>query len=352
MLNNQVLWRMLHAKPSAKVRVATAVLIAAFGALVISSTYKAHPKFTSDFGNWHLAARAFLSGDDPYLTTGPRGFKYEWPTLFVYPATVIILAIPFTWLTEPLASSIFVAISTFVMVMAITKRGPYLLTMLATPVFQMSVALGQWSLLLTAGIFYPVLAFLAVVKPNAGLPIAAAVRDRRALICAGLIGVGLLAASLVMIPRWPMEWLSIVRNDDRYLAPITRVGGFLMPLALLRWRRREAWLLLGMAILPQSLTFYCLLPLFTIPRNLYESASLATVSTLGIYAGAALMPHGMTGVPFYEWSGNVAILSTYIPCLALLLIRENAASDDPRLIRLFRDKRDSFHRLADPGTQS
>ena len=141
------------------------------------------------------------------------------------------------------------------------------------------------------------------------------------------IGVLLVAASLALIPRWPLEWLEIIRSDKRYLPPITRFGGFLILLVLLRWKRRESWLLLVMALLPQSLTFYCVLPLFTIPKNFTESLSLAAVSTLGIYLGAALMPDGISGMRYYEWSGNVVMLSVYLPCLILILLRENSARD-------------------------
>ena len=195
----------------------------------------------------------------------------------------------------------------------------------------MSVELGQLSLLLTAALFIPILGFLVVVKPQAGLPVAAAIRDRRALAIAALIGVILVVMSLAILPRWPLEWFAIIKNDPRYLPPIFRIGGFLMLLALLRWKRPEAWLLLVTALLPQSVTYYYLLPLFTIPRNFAESLALAAVSTAGIYLGAVVMPHGLTGIPFYEFSGNVAMLSVYLPCLILLLIRENAPSAKARV---------------------
>jgi len=303
--------------------------LACLGALAIYDTYRNHPGFSSDFGAWYWGARAVLNGDDPYSTFGP-GLKYGWSTPFVYPLTVVFLGIPFAWMSEPASAALFVAISTFVMTMAITQRGFHLLPMVITPPFQMSVTLGQLSLLFTAAMFYPILCFLTAVKPHAGLPLVAATRSRRAIIAATVLGAMLFCVSMAVLPRWPVEWIRIIQKDPRYLVPVLRAGGILIPLALLRWRRREAWLLLVTSILPQSLTFYYLLPLFTIPRNFPEALSLATLATLGIYLGAHLMPAGLSGPPFYRWSGNVAVLSVYLPCLTLLLIRENR--EQPELV--------------------
>ena len=257
----------------------------------------------------------------------------------MYPATVAFLVMPFTFLPEADGATLFVALSTFVMVMAITRSGFHLLPLLASVPFHSSVKLAQWSLLLTAAVFYPALGFLAVVKPQAGLPVLATVRDRRALIIASAIALLLLVFSLALIPGWPGEWLEILRvarNNQRYVVPLMSAGGFLLPLALLRWRRREAWLLLGMSVLPQSFSFYFLLPLFTIPRNFAESVSLLVFSTAGMYVGASLTSGTMTPVELFHWSSNVAVLSTYLPCLVLLLIRENVSGPSPGFTRIGR----------------
>ena len=92
------------------------------GSWIIYSTYQTHPKFASDFGNWYWAAKAVLAGDDPYLTVGPTGMKYMWPTPFVYPLTVVFLAIPSVGFPEPVAAAGFVGISKFVKMFAVTRE--------------------------------------------------------------------------------------------------------------------------------------------------------------------------------------------------------------------------------------
>ena len=257
----------------------------------------------------------------------------------MYPATVVFVVMPFAWMREPDAACAFAALSSFVMVMAITRKSLHLLPMLASLPLNSSATLGQWSLLLTAAMYYPVLGFLAAVKPQAGVPVLAAGRDRKALVWAAGIAIALLIASLALIPRWPQEWVDILSNQEntaRYVSPVSSYGGFLLPLALLRWRRREAWLLLGMSLFPQSFSFYFLLPLFTIPRNFAESVFLLVISTAGMYIGATLTSNTMTPVEFFHWSSSVAVLSTYLPCLALRLIRENVSGPSPRLTRIGR----------------
>jgi hypothetical protein len=97
----------------------------------------------------------------------------------MYPATVIFLVLPFAWLPEPTAAASFGFVSSFVMAMGITKSGLHLLPLVLSVPFQSSAGLAQWSLLLTAALFYPVLGFLAVVKPQAGLPVLAAAREKK-----------------------------------------------------------------------------------------------------------------------------------------------------------------------------
>lgn len=324
-------WRSIHEPPALAVRVLVALLASLLAAGILLDAYAGNPKFTADFGQWHLAARTVLSGENPYLTNGP-GLEHYWPWPFTYPAPVIFLALPLAWLPEVYAAMAFSGLSTFVMVLAVTRKSLHLMPLLISVPFVMSARLGQLSLLLSAAVFYQWLSFLLVVKPQAAMPVVMATRDRRALALSAAMGAALLLASFVVLPDWPREWLDIVSRPDqnaKYLSPLTGVGGFLLPLVLLKWRRRESWLLLGMAVLPQSQTFYFLLPLFTIPRNFAESLGLVFVSTLGIYLGALLMPASMSLADFYRWSIDVAVLSTYFPCLALILFRRKESETSP-----------------------
>lgn len=338
-------WRSIHEPPALAVRVLVALLASLLAAWILLDAYAASPKFTADFGQWHLAARTVLSGENPYITNGP-GLKHYWPWPFTYPAPVVFLVLPFAWLPEAYAAMVFSALSTFVMVLAITRKSLHLLPLLISVPFVMSARLAQWSLLLTAAVFYHWLSFLLVVKPQAAVPVVMAARDRRALGLGAAMGAALLLASFVVMPDWPREWLAILSRPDqnaKYLSPLTGFGGFLLPFVLLKWRRRESWLLLGMAVLPQSQTFYFLLPLLTIPRNFAESLGLVLVSTLGIYLGALFMPTGMSLADFYRWSIDVALLSTFFPCVVLILLRRNE-SEASQTVTVTTPARDRFCR--------
>ena len=287
-----------------------------FAAWLLYSAYQENPGFTADFGQWHLAARTVLNSEDPYLTNGP-GLKYQWPWPFMYPATVIFPVIPLAWLPEVAAGMVFTGVCTFVMIMAITRTSLHLLPLVASIPFQMSAGLGQWSLLATAAVFYPALAFIFAIKPQAGIPVLLAARTSRAVLVAVGIGIMLFAASIILLPNWINDWLRILRdgaNNERYIPPVLSYGGLILPLVLLRWRLRESWLLLGMSILPQSLSYYFLLPLYTIPRSLGESVCLVGFST----AVFLLAPPGEN---FFQWSSDLAVVGVYLPCLFMILLR-------------------------------
>src|SRR4029450_9963355 len=98
--------------------------------------------------------------------------------------------------------------------------------------FAHTIVMGQWSLLLTAALFAPSLAFLGSAKPNIGVAIAAALASWRA-------AAAMLASApftLIFRPSWPMEWLAVVRTSSWHFSPLGIPGGFLVLLALLRWR--------------------------------------------------------------------------------------------------------------------
>lgn len=64
------------------------------------------------------------------------------------------------------------------------------------------------------------------------------------------MSAGLLLASFVIQPRWPLEWISQLHGYQHFV-PFLIVPGPLLALALLRWRDRDARLLLLCCILPQ-----------------------------------------------------------------------------------------------------
>jgi hypothetical protein len=145
--------------------------------------------------------------------------------------------------------------------------------------------------------------------------------------------LALLAASLAVSPNWPWHWLDALHEPtlqraDRpvvlttYLAPVLQPGGFLVLLALLKWRRPEARLLVALACVPQTPVAYEMVPLVLVAGARVELL-LLTVLSWGMYA--ALLHYRTFG----DWeaiarvSGIAEVWLLLIPSTIFVLRRPN-----------------------------
>jgi hypothetical protein len=96
-----------------------------------------------------------------------------------------------------------------------------------------------------------------------------------------------------------------------------------MLLALLRWRRPEARLLLLMSCIPQFPFFYDQLALWLIPQSRRETLNLTWCSHAAFVAWFVLS---------FDWESGMVVMSTaapyvlallYIPCLIMVLRKPN-----------------------------
>jgi hypothetical protein len=112
----------------------------------------------------------------------------------------------------------------------------------------------QWSPLVAAAFLLAPLGVVCGDKPTVGLATILAAPTQRAQVIAALLGAILLVVSLVLAPRWPSAWIDATRPAPHMSSPVAhwRVGGPLLLLALLRWRRPEARWLAALACVPQS----------------------------------------------------------------------------------------------------
>jgi len=112
--------------------------------------------------------------------------------------------------------------------------------------------------------------------------------------------------------------------------PLLLPGGFLLALALLRWRRPEARLFLALVAVPQTVGLYELVPLAVVPSDRRESLVVA-VAWMGAYLiRVAFNPLPLIGythiLPTYTPPRWWAILLLgYVPILVLILRRPNVA---------------------------
>jgi hypothetical protein len=311
--------------PTLRSRLIVAAVVGVVGAYIIYAQYAQYgrlPNFHTDFGMVWYGARAMANGNDPYSLIGPgRAFDYEWP--LIYPATALVTVMPIMALSEQVAATIFVAVSSFLLAFGVTRNGWHLLPLFVTEAYANSARLGQWSILLTAFLFFPGVGLVLSAKPQTAIPLLLAAQSRKALVFALIGAVILTGISLALFPRWPLVWIEGVRNARFMDPPITRFGGFLVLLALLRWRRPEAWLIVALACMPQAWGWYNTLPLFTIPATWRESVAMAAVATVGAWIASSPI-HPVTSLEaLYGWIGTLIVFTAYLPATVLVLRRPN-----------------------------
>jgi hypothetical protein len=134
---------------------------------------------------------------------------------------------------------------------------------------------------------------------------------------------------LLVLPRWPLEWVEAARHTVGHPGFVTRPFGWLPLLALLRWRDRDARLVAVLACVPQNPYFYDQLPLWLVARSGRTAFALTALSWLAYAATTRVCadPHfcGEEGAPWVLWL-------IYVPATLLVLARGREA----RLAALWR----------------
>jgi hypothetical protein len=307
------------ATPTKVPRAVVATLIAVGGMMLAYNGF--HVQKHSDFGAVWFGAQAMLQHRNPYALIG-HGLEFDhWPLL--YPAPALVAAIPFAVFSERTATMIFVGISTFALAMGVTRSSWHLLPLFITEPYTSAARLGQWSILLTAALFFPIIAAFSVCKPQSAIPVLFATRRKTAFVATLAGGAALLLVSFILMPRWPEFCLANIRAATGMRAPITYRGGLLVLLALFRWRRPESWLILSMACMPQAWGWYGTLALLTIPATFAESVALAGAIAIGGWIGAVTMPPISSADSFFGWAGSLIVFSVYLPVTLIVLLRKN-----------------------------
>jgi hypothetical protein len=280
-------------------------------------TIHSHP---SDFAQVWYAARALLAGNNPYEVVGP-GRPFPWPFPLLYPLTALITAIPFAAMPLRVANMLWVACSAAILGWGVTRERLWTpkLWVFASWSYFAAAHLAQWSPLLTAAAFLPWVGFALAAKPTIGAALFVAYPSRRALISA----LALAVASLIVFPSWPVSWIQTLHGTSHMSAPVAHlsVGGPLILLSLIKWKRPEARLLAALACVPQTTLIYEAVPLFLVVNRWYEGLAL---SILSFVVGAWPVPPQASDYNLSLWvTGDVMVLSLYLPCVVFVLTRPN-----------------------------
>jgi hypothetical protein len=249
--------------------------------------------------NWSIwAAQDLLAHRNPY----DREMQ-------LYPLTSAIFGFPFVWMRPEVAGAIFYGLSSALMAFGLSREGYHrLLIFLAYPYWAALLAV-QWTPLLVAAAFFPILLPAAMSKPQLGLPLALTTATKRGILACAVV----LALSFLLMPRWPWFWPRWFYEYVRFIPFLVLPGPFLA-LAAFRYRERDARLLLLMAAVPQR-WFYDALLLWLIPKSRREIVATVGLSwVVGVWRWYHI-PHSATQVA--RWT----ILFIYLPMLAVVLAR-------------------------------
>lgn len=263
----------------------------------------------ADF-TWAIrAAKYLLAGKNPYDTP-----------LEQYPMTAALFGLPFLWMRPEAAAGAFYGISSALLAFGLTRYGYYrLLIFLAYP-YWAGILTAQWSPLIVASAFFPLLLPVTMVKPQIGLPVALTHLTRHGVIACAVV----LLLSLVVMPRWPLLWVGQLGYYEHFL-PLLVLPGPLLALALWRYRDRDAILLLLAAIMPQRWFFDSFI-LWLIPKSRRE-----ILATVFFSYGAGIWrwyhtPHSFTEV------GRWTVIFIYLPMLGVVLWRGLVKRDKPAIV--------------------
>jgi hypothetical protein len=247
----------------------------------------------------HLAQR-FLAGQNPYDTP-----------LEQYPFTAALFAFPFLKLQPEVAAGAFYGLGSFLLAFGLQREGAHRLFVFLAYPYWVGLVTVQWSAVITAAAFFPLLLPVTMAKPQVGLPIVLTRLTKRGFWAC--IAVGLL--SLILMPRWPLLWWGQLGYYQHFFALFVLPGPLIL-LALLRFRDRDSWLLLITSLMPQRWFFDSFI-LWLIPRSRREILMTVFFSWC---AGIWRWYHPPVS---FTQVGRWIVLSTYLPMLAIVLLRKD-----------------------------
>ncbi|HEX5479400.1 MAG TPA: hypothetical protein VFY79_06725, partial [Dehalococcoidia bacterium] len=273
----------------------------------------------SDFEYDLRAARRFIDGLNPYTDpTSHPGLAYPFDAVFPYPIFAALFAVPFTMFSSYTAGALYVGLLSAVMAFAVTRDGWWRLVIFLSPSYFVAASVANWSPLIVAAAYLPLLYPVALVKPTIAGPVLVNYPSRRGFIVAAL----LLVASVVIYPSWPAFWLSsgLHQPANRYAVPMLSGATAVCIVALLWYRMREARVLVMLACVPQHAFFYDQLLLWLLPRSPRQSLALSAVGWMGYVAWAYFDPGFIPGLAATRHIPPMAYTSSffYLPAFCLV----------------------------------
>ncbi|MGB3482217.1 MAG: hypothetical protein WBB07_08370 [Mycobacterium sp.] len=269
----------------------------------VLTAFLAYAAGGGDMG-WPIqAARDIIAGRDPYAQPLVDETGQLWPT---NPVTTIMLFLPLAWAPDTVLAAIVFGGISGLLAFGLTREGAlWPLLTFASPAYISCLINAQWAPLVLATFYLPNLLPLALVKPSIALPVLLT----RLNLKRGLGCVAIVVVSFILCPWWwPADWLSPSMTVYTGFTPILTVPGFLVLLALVRWRDKRAWILVLAALVPQRIPYDQLL-LWLIPQNAKRSL---------ILSASLVIAYGVRKTTNWDTETLIVVFG-YLVCLAFVV---------------------------------
>ncbi len=292
-------------------------LLVGLAAGLLASVFLSPARVLADFTWPYRAAQYLRVGADPYyqMQFVDTVEVYPYDTPFFYPLPAALVALPLTFLPRVLVAPLFFGLSSAVLAFGLLRCNEYwrLLIFLSGPFFACA-ALVQWPPLMIAAALVPGFGWLLACKPTLGLAAWCYRPSRWSL----LLMVVPFLVSFLVLPSWPLGWLSSSREQQHGIPILVSVFSPLLWLAWLFRGSREGRLFLGMAFVPQLMFCYDQLALLLVPRTWRQLLVAVCLSwpLLGFGWGPVFFDHA-TGI-FNPWFDDYWLVAMYFPALAFL----------------------------------
>lgn len=130
-----------------------------------------------------------------------------------------------------------------------------------------------------------------------------------------------------MQPAWLPSWRDALESATHVRAPVGVLGGPLLLLAALRWRRLDARILLACALVPHTPMVYDVVPLALLARTFREALIYALLTHAALFADAAWVTDAPTAIAATR-AAQILNVCIYLPALAAVLSRPNESESE------------------------
>jgi len=262
----------------------------------------------NDLGYFVRAGRALLDGDNPYRVG-----------MYIYPLPAAVAAAPFSVLPFAWSAVLFIGLSMGLSAFALTREGYHRLPILMSFPALTAMTAGQWAPLILCAAFGSGWGWVAAIKPTLGGAMLARRLDWRG----ALLAAACATLTLIIDPRWPIEWLRAMLQFSgvkMHHIPVLVPGGVLLLLAAIRWRTESGRLLLAMSLIPQSMFFYDQLALGLVAQTFRQSLVCALWSYAVAVFAYVCAPSGLDTLPQNAaYLSRMIVWGYYLPALAWVL---------------------------------